>query len=214
MLATLTAAGLSTAAGFNAYIPYLVVALLARLTDTINLPAQFQWMESGWSIGIASVLLVSEIVLDKIPAVDSVNDAVATVIRPATGGLIAAASTAASEFESSNQFFTNNPWVGAMLGAAVALLVHGGKTAARPVINTATLGSGAVVVSSVEDGASTALSFAAIFAPILAAVMLVALLIFGVWLFIKVRRWRERRRERGLAPGSNEEPAYQVEVLE
>lgn len=88
MLASLTGAGLSAAAGFNAYIPFLLVALVSRYTDFINLPANFQWIESPWAIGIASVLLISEFVLDKIPVVDSINDTVGTVIRPMTGGLI------------------------------------------------------------------------------------------------------------------------------
>nr|WP_311197892.1 DUF4126 domain-containing protein [Ornithinimicrobium sp. INDO-MA30-4] len=56
MLAALTGAGLSAAAGLNAYIPFLIVALVARYTEVINLPTQFAWIESGWAIGIAAVL--------------------------------------------------------------------------------------------------------------------------------------------------------------
>ena len=96
MLAALTGMGLSAAAGLNAYIPFLIVALVARFTDLITLPASYAWIESGWAIGIGAVLLLSEVVLDKIPAVDTVNDAVQTFIRPAMGGLMFAATSAAA----------------------------------------------------------------------------------------------------------------------
>lgn len=76
MLVALTGIGLSAAAGLNAYIPFLLVALLARLTDTVVLPDGLGWMSSWWAIGIGAVLLLADVVLDKIPAVDSVNDVV------------------------------------------------------------------------------------------------------------------------------------------
>ena len=82
MLVALTGIGLATAAGLNAYIPFLVVALLARFTDVVVLPDGLTWMESWWAIGIGTVLLVADVVLDKVPVVDSVNDAIQTAIRP------------------------------------------------------------------------------------------------------------------------------------
>ena len=88
MLAALTGMGLSAAAGLNAYIPFLIVALVARFTDYITLPVGYQWIESNWAIGIGAVLLATEVVLDKVPAVDTVNDTIQTFIRPSMGGLI------------------------------------------------------------------------------------------------------------------------------
>ncbi|MDO5740738.1 MAG: DUF4126 domain-containing protein, partial [Ornithinimicrobium sp.] len=167
MLAALTGAGLSAAAGLNAYIPFLLVALIARFTDFINLPAQFAWIESPWAIGIAAVLLVSEVVLDKIAIVDSINDAVGTFVRPATGGLIFAATTAATDFEQGSSFMADNPWVGVLLGIITAGIVHTGKAVSRPVINVGTGGLGAPVVSAAEDGAALTLSLVAIFLPVL-----------------------------------------------
>ena len=89
MLAVLTGLGLSAAAGLNAYIPFLVVALI-----------------------------------------DSVNDAIQTVVRPASAGIIVAATSAADDFEQSSSFIQENAWVGVLLGVAVALFVHSGKAAA------------------------------------------------------------------------------------
>ena len=168
MLAALTGMSLSAAAGLNAYIPFLVVALVARFTDYIVLPVGYEWIESNWAIGIGSVLLVAEVVLDKVPAVDTVNDTIQTFIRPSMGGLIFAASTAASELDQST-WMQENPWVSVVLGVVISGLVHTGKMAARPVINIGTAGTGAPVVSTVEDGASFGLSVLALIAPVLAA---------------------------------------------
>lgn len=208
MLATLTGTGLSAAAGLNAYIPFLIVALIARFTDIINLPENFAWIESNGAIGLAVVLLLSEFVLDKIALVDTINDAVGTVIRPATGGLIFAATTAAEDIEQNSAFFQDNPWVGILLGVITAGVVHGGKALSRPVINGATLGMGTGLVSTAEDSASVALSFAAIFAPILVIVFLLGLVALAVWLWRKAAERRRRRLEQISEPPTGIEPGY------
>ena len=202
MIAALTGMGLSAAAGLNAYIPFMIVALIARFTDVITLPSGFQWIESPWAIGVGAILLLTEVVLDKIPAIDTVNDAIQTFIRPSMGGLIFAATTAAEDLDRST-WMGQNPWVGVVLGIAVSGLVHSGKMAARPAINAGTLGAGAPVVSTAEDGASLGLSLVAIFIPVLVVVALAALAWLLVWLWLRVRRWRRRRPGRGGA-----DPAY------
>lgn len=195
MIAALTGMGLSAAAGFNAYIPFLIVALIARFTDVITLPTTYAWIESWWAIGIAAVLLLAEVVLDKIPAVDTVNDTIQTFIRPAMGGLIFAATQAASAIDEST-WMKENSWVGIVLGIVVSGLIHSGKMAARPVLNAGTGGVAAPVVSTVEDGFSIGLSLVAIFLPILVivALALIAWLIATLW-----RRARRRRRDSAYA---------------
>jgi uncharacterized membrane protein len=195
MFAALTGMGLSAAAGLNAYIPFLIVALVARFTDYLTLPQSYSWIESWWAIGAGAVLLLAEVVLDKVPAVDSVNDAVQTFIRPSMGGLIFAATSAAEGLDHST-WMTQNPWVGVVLGIITSGLVHTGKTVARPAINAGTLGFGAPVASTVEDGASVGLSLVAVFIPVLVVVLLVALAWLLIWLWLKVRRWRRRRDQR------------------
>ena len=195
MIAALTGMGLSAAAGLNAYIPFLIVALIARFTDLITLPTSFAWIESWWAIGIGSILLIAELVLDKIPAIDTVNDTIQTFIRPSMGGLIFTATQSAESLDSS-QWMKDNPWVGIVLGILVSGLVHTGKMAARPVINAGTVGAGAPVVSTVEDCASIGLSLIAIFIPILVIFALLALFIFFFWTWRRVHRWRKNRRQR------------------
>jgi uncharacterized membrane protein len=190
--------GLSAAAGLNAYIPFLVVALIARFTDIITLPQSYAWIESWWAIGIGAVLLLAEVVLDKIPAVDTVNDTIQTFIRPSMGGLIFAATSAAESLDQST-WMKDNPWVGIVLGILVSGLVHTGKMAARPVLNTGTVGAAAPVVSTVEDGASIGLSLLAIFLPILVVLALVLMVALFAWVLVRWRRWR-RNRDAGLHP--------------
>lgn len=195
MIAALTGMGLSAAAGLNAYIPFMIVALLARFTDVLTLPSQFAWIESWWAIGIGAVLLLAEFVLDKVPAVDTVNDTIQTFVRPSMGGLIFAATSAAGQLDNS-PWMREHTWVGVVLGVIVSGLVHTGKMSARPAINAGTLGAGAPVVSTMEDGASLGLSLIAIFVPILVIVALLLLFGFFLWLWRRVHRWRRNRRRR------------------
>jgi Domain of unknown function (DUF4126) len=200
VLAALTGMGLSAAAGLNAYIPFLVVALVARFTDYITLPVGYEWIESNWAIGIGSALLLAEVILDKIPAVDTINDTIQTFIRPSMGGLIFAASTAASELDNS-AWMEENAWVSVVLGVIISGLVHTGKMAARPVINAGTVGAGAPVVSTIEDGTSFGLTIIALVAPLLVIVALALLAWLLIWMWLRVRRWRRTRGDPAYQPG-------------
>jgi Domain of unknown function (DUF4126) len=194
MLAWLTGLGLSTAAGLNAYIPLLVVGLLGRFTNVLDLPPSLRWLASGWVLAIGAVLLVCELVLDKIPVVDHVNDLVQTFIRPTVGGAIFTATAAAQQADAS-QWMREHQWVGWLLGVLIAGLVHAGKVTARPVVNVSTVGVGTPVVSSVEDITSLGMSLTAVFAPLLALVLVVAV----GWVGISVVRSALRRRRQGRA---------------
>ena len=190
MIAALTGMGLSAAAGLNAYIPFLIVALLARFTDILTLPQSYGWIESWWAIGIGAVLLLTEVVVDKIQ----------TFIRPSMGGLIFAATSAAEQLDNST-WMREHSWIGIVLGVVVSGLVHSGKVVARPAINAGTLGAGAPVVSTLEDGASVGLSLIAIFLPILVILALIALFGLFFWIWRRVRRWRRRRGDPIDGPG-------------
>ncbi|GAA4556260.1 DUF4126 domain-containing protein [Planotetraspora kaengkrachanensis] len=199
MFAALTGLGLSTAAGLNAYIPLMVVGLLANFTDAVRLPQGYEWLSNGWVLTIIGVLLVAEFVLDKVPVVDHVNDIVQTAVRPASGGVVFSATAAAAELDNST-WMAEHPAVGWILGIVVALAVHLVKSSARPVVNATTAGFGAPVVSTVEDASSLGMSLIAIFLPLL-VVVAVALLALGGWLLLRrVRRYRESRRARTVPP--------------
>jgi hypothetical protein len=196
MLASLTGLGLSAAAGLNAYIPLLLVGLLARFTGVITLPEPYRWIQSGWALTVVALLLLAEVVLDKVAVVDHVNDLVQTLVRPTVGGVVFAA-TAAAERADASTWMQEHQWVGVLAGVVVAALVHAGKATARPLVNVSTVGVGTPVVSAAEDAASLGVSLVAVFLPVLVLVVLALLAWAG---FALVRRARRRRRGARAAP--------------
>jgi hypothetical protein len=193
VLESLMGIGLASSAGLNAYIPLLIVGLLGRFTDVIDLPASFRWLENPWVIGIVTILFAIEFVADKIPIVDHVNDAIQTVVRPTSGGLVfgAASGSQTATVTDPADFFTNNQWVPIVAGIVISFIVHSMKAAARPVINASTAGVGAPVVSTAEDFVSALMSVVAILLPFLIIFFILGMVGF----FVLVRRWRRRRKE-------------------
>jgi hypothetical protein len=187
--------GLSTAAGLNAYIPLLVVGVLANLTDAVTLPDGYAWLTNWGVLAVIAVLLLAEVVLDKVPVVDSINDAIQTAVRPASGGVVFSATAAAAEVDQST-WMAERPWAGWLIGIVVALAVHVLKSTARPVVNASTGGVGAPVVSTVEDAGALGMSLVAIFLPLLVVVVLAFGLLFAWWVVRRVRRMRAARRAR------------------
>ncbi|XTZ15770.1 DUF4126 domain-containing protein [Micromonospora echinospora] len=195
MFEILTGSGLAASAGLNAYIPLLTMGLLARYTDVITLPAGWQWLGDGWVIAILVVLLAVEVVADKVPVVDHVNDVVQTVVRPTAGGLAFGAGSSSETVTVSDpgQFFSSSDWVPVVVGVLIALGVHLLKSAARPIVNASTAGVGAPVASTAEDATSVVMSVVAILLPALVLVLLVGLVVFVFW-FLRRRADRRRRR--------------------
>jgi hypothetical protein len=189
MLEALTGLGLASAAGLNAYIPMLAMGLLSRFTDVLSVPPGWAWLENEWVMIILGVLLVIDMVADKIPAVDSVNDIIQTVVRPASGGIVFGSGSASETIAVTDpeSFVSSGQWVPIATGIVIALLVHLAKAAIRPVANAATFGLAAPVLSAVEDGASIVLVVLAIVVPVLVVLAIVALTVLAV---VVVRRRR------------------------
>ncbi|CAJ1580709.1 DUF4126 domain-containing protein [[Mycobacterium] wendilense] len=194
----LTGLGLSTAAGLNAYIPMLMLGLLARFTEVISLPAGWSWLENGWVLIIVAVLLVVEIIADKVPALDSLNDTVQTFVRPAAGGIVFGSGTAAQSpaVADPGQWAQSGQWVPVLIGVVVALAVSLAKSAVRPAANVATAGVAAPVLSTVEDVTSVGLVLVALLLPLLVLVFLAGLIWAGY------RLWRRARSRRERAPNT------------
>lgn len=180
MLHVFSALGLSSAAGLNAYLPLLIVALLARFTDLVQLRPPWDALSSWWAIGVLAALLIIEIVADKVPAVDTANDLINTVIRPAAGAILFAANSGTlGEF---------HPVLALLCGLVVAGGVHAVKATVRPLITAGTGGMGNWLVSTIEDIIAFITSLLAILLPIVIAVLVLGAL---VWL---VQRLRHRTR--------------------
>jgi hypothetical protein len=195
VLEALTGTGLAASAGLNAYIPLLTMGLLARFTNAVDLPNGWSWLANGWVLVILAVLLSIEVVADKVPVVDHLNDVVQTVVRPTAGGLAFGAGSASQTVTVSDpgSFFGSHQWVPVAAGVLIALCVHGVKATARPVVNVTTAGFGAPVISTLEDFGSVVMSLLAILAPVLVLLGLGLVVWFAVWV---AGRRRRRRRER------------------
>jgi hypothetical protein len=181
-----TAFGLSGAAGLNAYIPLLIVAVLGRL-EVIQLSQPFDVLTSWPAIIALVVLLVVEIVVDKVPGADHVNDAIQTFVRPAAGAILFAANTGV--------IANIDPVVSLITGLVLALSVHATKAAVRPAVNMTTMGIGAPFVSAAEDILSAIASFLAIFAPLLFIFFAMGLGYVAYRLYRKVRSLRKPKTE-------------------
>jgi hypothetical protein len=183
----LAAFGLSSSAGLNAYLPLLVVALAARFTNLVQLRAPWDALESPWVIGALFVLLTIEFFADKVPAVNHINDAIQTFIRPTAGAIL---------FASTTQVVTNmNPVVAVILGLLVAGSVHVAKSAVfRPAVTATTGGVANPVVSMGEDVVALVISMAAVVVPVLVAAVIILLTALIIWLM-----WRRARATRAPA---------------
>jgi len=204
VLELLTGSGLAAAAGMNAYIPLLVIGVADRfLPGVLRLPEGWAWLSNEWVLGIIALLLVVEVVADKIPAVDSVNDVLQSVVRPAAGGLVFGSSSTASTVAVTDPaaFFASNQWVPIVVGAVIALAVHAVKSFTRPAANVASGGAAAPVVSTIEDVGAIGMSLLAIVAPLLVLLGL-ALLGLLAWSIVRTAR---RRRNADLRPATERE---------
>ena len=182
MLEILSAFGLSAATGLNAYLPLLIVGLMARFTGWVTLKTPWNTLENTWVLLVLAILLLIETVVDKIPAADTVNDVIHTFIRPAAGAILFAAGN--------NVISDMSPVLAMICGILIAGSVHAAKATARPIITASTGGLGNPIVSVVEDVVSAVSAFVSIVLPILAAVFIVALL--GLFFWWRGRRYKSR----------------------
>lgn len=172
-----TAFGLSASAGLNAYIPLLIVGLLARYTDLINLSKPWDTLANPWIILMLCILVIIEMLADKIPAVNHINDLIQTLIRPAAGAVAFAASA--------HVVTDVHPVLALACGLLVAGTVHVAKAGVmRPLVTATTGGTANTPVSIAEDVTSTVLSVVAIILPIVIGTLIVVLAAFIVyWLY-------------------------------
>ena len=179
----MAAFGLSASAGLNAYIPLLVISLTARYTDLIQLSSPWDALTSWWVIGILFVLSLIEFFADKAPAINHVNDAIQTFVRPVAGAIVFAASA--------NVLTELHPVLALGAGILVSGTVHAVKSVVvRPAVTVTTGGAGNVPVSVAEDMFATFLSIMAILIPVVIAFVFISGTALVVWIF-----WRRKKRK-------------------
>ncbi len=155
--AFLTGTGLASSSGLNAYLPLLILALVDRSSNIIDLNGGWAAISSTWAIIGLMIILPLELVGDKIPRFDHLNDLAHSAIRPLAGAVCMAAVA--------GQAGGYKPALGFALGLVFAAAVHLFKMRARPSITRATAGIGNPIQSTIEDTAVVAVSLAAVFLP-------------------------------------------------
>src|SRR6266498_5330876 len=178
LLGIFSAFGLSASAGLNAYIPLLVVGVVAHyFPNLLTLNSPWNTLANPWILILLGILVIIEMLADKIPAVNHVNDLIQTLIRPAAGAIAFAASA--------NVVTNVHPVLALACGLLIAGTVHVAKAAAlRPAVTASTGGMGNIPVSIAEDVVSTVTSIVAILLPVLIGTLLVVLAAFIIyWLY-------------------------------
>jgi len=175
LLGIFSAFGLSASAGLNAYIPLLVIGVIGHyFPDTLKLAQPWDLIANPWILLLLGVLVIIEMVADKVPAVNHINDLIQTVVRPAAGAIAFAASA---------KVITDvNPVLALACGLLMAGSVHVAKAAAlRPAVTATTGGAGNIPVSIAEDVVAFFTSLFAILLPIVMGTILIVLLALVLW---------------------------------
>jgi hypothetical protein len=175
--------GFSFAAGINLYATVAILGLASRF-DWVALPPQFKVFDNDIVIGAALVMYLVEFFADKIPWVDSVWDAVHTVIRPVGGALIAVATL--------GQASPTVEGLAALMGGTLAAGSHFSKAGTRAVANASPEPFSNWILSITEDVFVVGLGMLALKFPIVAAVVVVIgvvlIAVFAAWIVRAVRR--------------------------
>jgi hypothetical protein len=167
------AAGLSWASGLRLYLTIFVAGVFERM-GLVHLPDTLAVLASPWVIGVAAFLAVVEFFADKIPAFDSLWDAIHTLIRIPAGAVLAAASLGG---HADPTLVT----IAALAGGTLAGASHFAKAGTRALINLSPEPVSNWAASATEDvGALGGLTLA-FFVPLLFLVLVIAFLVFAGW---------------------------------
>ena len=184
------ALGAGFSSGLNLYATIATLGLLQRF-GVIHLPEQLQVLAHPWVLGIAVALYVIEFLADKIPFVDTVWDAIHTVIRPPAAALLAygAAGAAPPEWR----------WGAALLAGGVALTSHGTKASARAAANASPEPFSNWTLSFGEDVLAVSLTWLATVHPVASIVVVTLLIVFAVFVLFHLFKFLRRALQKLLA---------------
>ena len=173
------ATGMAWASGMRLYAVVFSAGMLGRF-GLLTLPESLKVLENPWLIGLSGLLLVVELLADKIQLVDSIWDSVHTFIRIPAGAVLAALALG-----------DHDPAImvaAGLLGGSLTAGVHALKAGSRALINTSPEPFSNVAASLGEDLLSFSGFALAVFFPILFLLGLTVFVILLVWLLPKVLR--------------------------
>jgi uncharacterized membrane protein len=178
------AMGSAWLSGINLYATAATLGLLQRF-GLVHLPGELGVLGNWWVIGVAAGMYVAEFIADKIPAVDSVWDAIHTFIRVPAGAVMASAA-----------FSHADPAVriiALLVGGGVAFSSHGTKAAVRATANLSPEPFSNIALSLTEDAIAIGSSFLIAWFPLIMLGVVILFLVAFFWLTPKILRAVKRR---------------------
>jgi len=172
--------GSSWASGVNLYLTMAVLGISQRL-HWISLPGDLQIVGHPLIILGALVLFAIEFVADKIPVVDHVWDSVHTIIRPLGGAALG--YLAVGDLGPVAQTFTG------LLTGGIAASSHLTKSTSKVVVNASLIPGAGVGTSLAGDASVCGMMYLVLKHPIIAGLIVIALVIFAVWFLRKMFHW-------------------------
>ncbi len=193
------AAALGWASGIRLYA-VLFITGAAGFMGWVPLPSGLQVLQHPAALWASGLMVALEFLADKVPLVDSLWDALHTVIRIPAGAALAAATLGA-----------DGPavaWVAALLGGTLAATAHTAKLATRAAVNTSPEPFSNVGVSLAEDGFVVFMLWLAVAHPLWFAAALLLTLAVAVVLIVVLFRFLRAvvRRFVNLSPGTRPVP--------
>ncbi len=176
------AAVLGFASGIRLYAVLLVVGLVG-FAGWVQLPQGLQVLSHPWVLGAAGLMFVVEFFADKVPAVDSLWDALHTFIRIPAGAALAAGVFG---FGNGDPVWTT---MAAILGGSLAATSHLAKTGTRAAVNTSPEPFSNVIVSTAEDVLVGGLLALVLTYPLVAFAIVLLLAVAALWLLPKLLRF-------------------------
>ncbi len=167
--------GLAAACGFRVFVPLLIMSLASRAgVGQLVLGPNFAWIGSTPALLTFSAATILEIAGYYMPWVDNLLDTIATPTAVIAGILVTASAMTTD--------------VSPFLKWTLAVVAGGGTTAAfqgitsvtRHISSFTTGGLGNPVLATAEAGGAAMLSVLAITLPVIAFLLVVGLLYFGV----------------------------------
>jgi hypothetical protein len=185
LTALLVGVGLAAACGFRVFVPLLVASIAAK-GGHITLAPAFQWIASWPALIAFSAATALEIAAYYIPWVDNLLDTIATPAAVVAGTLITA-----SAVQGSSPLLR---WsLAVIVGGGAAAVVQAGTATVRALSTATTGGVANAGVSTAEAGFSVGLAFLAVFAPFVAAALIVVFLFLTLrFVFRRIRKGRPR----------------------
>lgn len=189
------AGSLSLLSGWRFYLTIFATGLAMHF-NIVPLPENLQMLDvlaNPWVLGISAIGAVAEFFADKVAWLDSIWDGLHTLIRPVGGALLALAVVDSAD----------PTWqvIAFLLGGGAAFASHATKASARAAVNTSPEPFSNVVVSTVEDVATSGLLILAFANPVAALIVTILLLGLAMWgLWVSYRAFRRMFPKQATSP--------------